>query len=111
LRDTLRYAAGDAIITVAEGSSKFCYDGSRGEVLVPMMEKWKPSSNEADDYMGIDLYLPLLHMGKGWQESEANMTHGSILAPRRRQGKHPGAVCGAVAEEGSKFWNSEGKDI
>jgi len=64
-------------------------------VLVPMVEKWKPSSNEAEDYMGIDLHLPLLQMVKGWQESEANTTtDGSILSLEDSKGSIPARPAG-----------------
>uniref|UniRef100_A0ACD5WLQ3 Uncharacterized protein n=1 Tax=Avena sativa TaxID=4498 RepID=A0ACD5WLQ3_AVESA len=64
-------------------------------VLVPMVEKWKPSSNEAEDYMGIDLHLPLLQMVKGWQESEASMmTDGSILSLEDSKGSIPARPAG-----------------
>jgi hypothetical protein len=63
-------------------------------VLVPMVEKWKPSNNEADDYMGIDLHLPLLQMVKGWQESETSMTDGSTLSLQDSKGSIPARPAG-----------------
>lgn len=63
-------------------------------VLVPMVEKWKPSNNEAEDYMGIDLHLPLLQMVKGWQDAEASMTDGSILSLEDSKGSIPARPAG-----------------
>ncbi|XP_050227874.1 receptor protein kinase TMK1-like [Mercurialis annua] len=39
-------------------------------VLGPLVEKWKPLSDEIEEYCGIDYSLPLNQMVKGWQEAE-----------------------------------------
>lgn len=43
-------------------------------VLVPLVEKWKPAKDESEEYMGIDLHLPLLQMVKGWQDADVSGT-------------------------------------
>ncbi|KAF7020002.1 hypothetical protein CFC21_033125 [Triticum aestivum] len=76
-------------------------------VLVPMVEKWKPSSNEAEDYMGIDLHLPLLQMVKGWQESEASMTDGSIMSLSLEDSK--GSIPARPAGFAESFTSADGR--
>ncbi|XP_042755118.1 receptor-like kinase TMK3 [Lactuca sativa] len=44
--------------------------GHAVNVLSPLVEKWKPAENEAEEYCGIDYSLPLTQMVKGWQEAE-----------------------------------------
>ncbi|KAK1410995.1 hypothetical protein QVD17_37538 [Tagetes erecta] len=44
--------------------------GHAVNVLSPLVEKWKPMENEAEEYCGIDYSLPLTQMVKGWQEAE-----------------------------------------
>ncbi|KAJ4957185.1 hypothetical protein NE237_013968 [Protea cynaroides] len=44
--------------------------GHAVSVLVPLVEKWKPSENDNEEYSGIDYSLPLTQMVKGWQEAE-----------------------------------------
>ncbi|GMH22997.1 hypothetical protein Nepgr_024840 [Nepenthes gracilis] len=39
-------------------------------VMVPLVEKWKPLDNDTEEYSGIDYSLPLNQMVKGWQEAE-----------------------------------------
>ncbi|XP_002532551.2 receptor-like kinase TMK3 [Ricinus communis] len=39
-------------------------------VLAPLVEKWKPSGDDTEEYCGIDYSLPLNQMVKGWQEAE-----------------------------------------
>jgi serine/threonine protein kinase len=58
--------------------------GHAVNLLVPMVEKWKPGSDDAEDYLGIDLHLPLLQMVKSWQDAEGSLSledsKGSIPA-------------------------------
>uniref|UniRef100_A0A0D9ZSP9 non-specific serine/threonine protein kinase n=1 Tax=Oryza glumipatula TaxID=40148 RepID=A0A0D9ZSP9_9ORYZ len=68
--------------------------GHAVNVLVPMVEKWKPVNNETEDYMGIDLHQPLLQMVKGWQDAEASMTDGSILSLEDSKGSIPARPAG-----------------
>ncbi|KAJ0463831.1 putative protein kinase RLK-Pelle-LRR-IX family [Helianthus annuus] len=44
--------------------------GHAVNVLSPLVEKWKPMENEAEEYCGIDYSLPLTQMVKGWQDAE-----------------------------------------
>ncbi|XP_043716261.1 receptor protein kinase TMK1-like [Telopea speciosissima] len=44
--------------------------GHAVNVLVPLVEKWKPFDDESEEYSGIDYNLPLTQMVKGWQEAE-----------------------------------------
>ncbi|KAM0011853.1 putative protein kinase RLK-Pelle-LRR-IX family [Helianthus debilis subsp. tardiflorus] len=44
--------------------------GHAVNVLAPLVEKWKPMENEAEEYCGIDYSLPLTQMVKGWQDAE-----------------------------------------
>ncbi|KAK1686841.1 hypothetical protein QYE76_047689 [Lolium multiflorum] len=76
-------------------------------VLVPMVEKWKPSNNEAEDYMGIDLHLPLLQMVKGWQESEASMTDGDSILSRLDDSK--GSIPARPAGFAESFTSADGR--
>ncbi|KAL3532167.1 hypothetical protein ACH5RR_005688 [Cinchona calisaya] len=39
-------------------------------VLVSLVEQWKPLDDDTEEYCGIDYSLPLNQMVKGWQESE-----------------------------------------
>lgn len=39
-------------------------------VLAPLVEKWKPFDDEAEEYSGIDYSLPLNQMVKDWQDAE-----------------------------------------
>ncbi|KAF8403366.1 hypothetical protein HHK36_011468 [Tetracentron sinense] len=39
-------------------------------VLSPLVEKWKPSNADTEEYSGIDYNLPLTQMVKVWQEAE-----------------------------------------
>ncbi|KAL6844316.1 hypothetical protein ACP4OV_025989 [Aristida adscensionis] len=68
--------------------------GHAVNVLVPMVEKWKPVNDETEDYLGIDLHLPLLQMVKGWQDAEASMTDGSILSLEDSKGSIPARPAG-----------------
>ncbi|XP_062227205.1 receptor protein kinase TMK1-like [Phragmites australis] len=63
-------------------------------VLVPMVEKWKPVNDEAEDYLGIDLHLPLLQMVKSWQDAEGSMADGSILSLEDSKGSIPARPAG-----------------
>ncbi|KAM7264348.1 hypothetical protein ACFE04_002031 [Oxalis oulophora] len=44
--------------------------GHAVNVLAPLVEKWKPTDEDAEDFCGIDYSLPLTQMVKGWQEAE-----------------------------------------
>ncbi|XP_042481180.1 receptor protein kinase TMK1-like [Macadamia integrifolia] len=44
--------------------------GHAVNVLVPLVEKWKPFDDDSEEYSGIDYNLPLTQMVKGWQEAE-----------------------------------------
>lgn len=44
--------------------------GHAVNVLAPLVEKWKPEKDDAEEYSGIDYSLPLNQMVKGWQETE-----------------------------------------
>ncbi|GAV57313.1 Pkinase domain-containing protein/LRR_1 domain-containing protein/LRRNT_2 domain-containing protein/LRR_6 domain-containing protein [Cephalotus follicularis] len=44
--------------------------GHAVNVLAPLVERWKPSDGDTEDYCGIDYSLPLTQMVKGWQEAE-----------------------------------------
>ncbi|KAL6651643.1 hypothetical protein ACP70R_010568 [Stipagrostis hirtigluma subsp. patula] len=68
--------------------------GHAVNVLVPMVEKWKPLNDETEDYLGIDLHLPLLQMVKGWQDAEASMTDGSIFSLEDSKGSIPARPAG-----------------
>uniref|UniRef100_A0A0A9CZ51 Uncharacterized protein n=1 Tax=Arundo donax TaxID=35708 RepID=A0A0A9CZ51_ARUDO len=68
--------------------------GHAVSVLVPMVEKWKPVNNEAEDYLGIDLHLPLLQMVKSWQDAEGSMADGSILSLEDSKGSIPARPAG-----------------
>lgn len=48
-------------------------------VLTPLVEKWKPMSDESDSTFGIDLGLPLPQMLKVWQEAEKSESSGAAL--------------------------------
>lgn len=68
--------------------------GHAVNVLVPMVEKWRPVKDEAEEYLGIDLHLPLLQMVKSWQDAEASMTDGSILSLEDSKGSIPARPAG-----------------
>ncbi|CAD6261655.1 unnamed protein product [Miscanthus lutarioriparius] len=69
--------------------------GHAVNVLVPMVEKWRPVKDEAEDYLGIDLHLPLLQMVKSWQDAEASTTDGgSILSLEDSKGSIPARPAG-----------------
>ncbi|XP_076883850.1 receptor-like kinase TMK3 [Bidens hawaiensis] len=53
--------------------------GHAVNVLAPLVEKWKPMENEAEEYCGIDYSLPLTQMVKGWQEAEGKDYSGSYI--------------------------------
>lgn len=46
--------------------------GHAVNVLAPLVEKWKPMSDDPEDYLGIDLRQPLLQMVKGWQDADGS---------------------------------------
>ncbi|XP_057953199.1 receptor protein kinase TMK1-like [Malania oleifera] len=53
--------------------------GHAVNVLAPLVEKWKPSNDESEEYSGIDYSLPLPQMLKGWQEAESkDISYGSL---------------------------------
>nr|XP_043631590.1 receptor-like kinase TMK3 [Erigeron canadensis] len=52
--------------------------GHAVNVLSPLVEKWKPMENEAEEYCGIDYSLPLTQMVKGWQEAEGKDYSGYV---------------------------------
>ncbi|XP_062184961.1 receptor protein kinase TMK1-like [Phragmites australis] len=68
--------------------------GHAVNVLVPMAEKWKPAKDEAEDYLGIDLHLPLLQMVKSWQDAEGSIADGSILSLEDSKGSIPARPAG-----------------
>lgn len=45
--------------------------GHAVNVLAPLAEKWKPMSDDQEEYLGIDLKQPLLQMVKGWQATDS----------------------------------------
>lgn len=45
--------------------------GHAVSVLAPLVEKWRPASDEQDDYLGIDFGQQLVEMVKEWQEADA----------------------------------------
>ncbi|KAA8544341.1 hypothetical protein F0562_022391 [Nyssa sinensis] len=53
--------------------------GHAVNVLVPLVEKWKPFDEETEEYAGIDCTLPLPQMLKGWQEAETKDFSGTSL--------------------------------
>ncbi|KAK3143303.1 hypothetical protein QOZ80_4AG0298700 [Eleusine coracana subsp. coracana] len=63
-------------------------------LLVPMVEKWRPLSDDAEDYLGIDLHLPLLQMVKSWQDAEGSLADGSILSLEDSKGSIPARPAG-----------------
>ncbi|KAI4369122.1 hypothetical protein MLD38_017607 [Melastoma candidum] len=42
-------------------------------VLAPLVEKWRPFEDDAEEYSGIDYSMPLNQMVKDWQEAEGRM--------------------------------------
>ncbi|TVU16685.1 hypothetical protein EJB05_40260, partial [Eragrostis curvula] len=68
--------------------------GHAVNLLVPMVEKWKPLSDDAEDYLGIDLHLPLLQMVKSWQDAEGSLADGSILSLEDSKGSIPARPAG-----------------
>lgn len=71
--------------------------GHAVNVLVPMVEKWRPVKDEAEDYLGIDLHLPLLQMVKSWQDAEAGgLTDGggSVMSLDDSKGSIPARPAG-----------------
>lgn len=66
--------------------------GHAVNVLVPMVEKWRPVKDEAEDYLGIDLHLPLLQMVKSWQDAEAG--GGSVMSLDDSKGSIPARPAG-----------------
>ncbi|KAG7958355.1 hypothetical protein I3843_10G017300 [Carya illinoinensis] len=44
--------------------------GHAVNVLAPLVEKWRPFDDDAEEYSGIDYNLPLNQMVKGWQEGK-----------------------------------------
>ncbi|XP_072992987.1 receptor-like kinase TMK3 [Typha latifolia] len=52
--------------------------GHAVNVLAPLVEKWKPTNDEQEEYLGIDLAQPLLQMVKGWQAADGT-TVGSFV--------------------------------
>uniref|UniRef100_A0A0D9WBF0 non-specific serine/threonine protein kinase n=1 Tax=Leersia perrieri TaxID=77586 RepID=A0A0D9WBF0_9ORYZ len=80
--------------------------GHAVNVLVPMVEKWKPVNDETEDYMGIDLHQPLLQMVKNWQEAEASMTDGSILSLEDSKGSIPARPAGFA----ESFTSADGRE-
>lgn len=45
--------------------------GHAVNMLAPLVEKWKPINDEAEDFSGIDYSLPLPQMIKVWQDAES----------------------------------------
>ncbi|GJN25965.1 hypothetical protein PR202_gb13855 [Eleusine coracana subsp. coracana] len=68
--------------------------GHAVNLLVPMVEKWRPLSDDAEDYLGIDLHLPLLQMVKSWQDAEGSLADGSILSLEDSKGSIPARPAG-----------------
>jgi serine/threonine protein kinase len=68
--------------------------GHAVNLLVPMVEKWKPGSDDAEDYLGIDLHLPLLQMVKSWQDAEGSMADGSTVSLEDSKGSIPARPAG-----------------
>lgn len=48
--------------------------GHAVNVLVSLVEKWKPLDDDIEEYCGIDYSLPLNQMVKDWQEAEGKDT-------------------------------------
>ncbi|KAL5575000.1 hypothetical protein UlMin_016699 [Ulmus minor] len=51
--------------------------GHAVNVLVPLIEKWKPIDDELYCFSGIDFRVPLPQQLKGWQEAESQGTNNS----------------------------------
>ncbi|KAJ8470370.1 hypothetical protein OPV22_024713 [Ensete ventricosum] len=52
--------------------------GHAVNVLVQLAEKWRPMSDDQDEYLGIDLQQPLLQMVKGWQAADGTTDVSSL---------------------------------
>ncbi|CAA6660499.1 unnamed protein product [Spirodela intermedia] len=46
--------------------------GHAVNVLVPLVERWKPVKDDQEECLGIDLSQPLLQMVKGWQDADVS---------------------------------------
>lgn len=61
-------------------------------VLAPLVEKWKPTFDEREEYMGIDCSQPLRHMVQVWQATDD--TDSKILNLEDSRGSIPPAPTG-----------------
>ncbi|CAL9104226.1 unnamed protein product [Musa textilis] len=52
--------------------------GHAVNVLAQLAEKWRPMSDDQDEYLGIDLQQPLLQMVKGWQAADGTTDVSSL---------------------------------
>ncbi|THU61621.1 hypothetical protein C4D60_Mb07t25270 [Musa balbisiana] len=52
--------------------------GHAVNVLAQLAEKWRPMSDDQDEYLGIDLQQPLLQMVKGWQAADGTTDVSSV---------------------------------
>ncbi|XP_021728852.1 receptor-like kinase TMK4 [Chenopodium quinoa] len=68
--------------------------GHAVNVLGPLVEQWKPSSQEEDDSYGIDLHMSLPQALQRWQANEGTSTMVSDMSFSRTQGSIPSKPSG-----------------
>ena len=68
--------------------------GHAVNVLVPLVEQWKPACHEDEDTYGIDLHMSLPQALQRWQASEGTSTMISDFSVSRTQASIPAKPSG-----------------
>lgn len=78
--------------------------GHAVNVLAQLAEKWRPMSDDQDEYLGIDLQQPLLQMVKGWQAADGTTDVSSVSLDDSK-----GSIPARPAGFAESFTSSDGR--
>ncbi|CAL9210606.1 unnamed protein product [Musa hybrid cultivar] len=78
--------------------------GHAVNILAQLAEKWRPMSDDQDEYLGIDLQQPLLQMVKGWQAADGTTDVSSVSLDDSK-----GSIPARPAGFAESFTSSDGR--
>ena len=77
--------------------------GHAVNVLVPLVEKWKPVNDESEDFYGIDYSQPLPEMLKVWQDADSTGLSNTSLSDSK------GSIPARPAGFAESFTSNDGR--